>query len=324
MAEQFSPFEGEIRPELGKVSPEEMMKKFRRLAPEPLPTKIPTVGQLFPTEFKNILEKLKLGKDDPVSKDMLGTAQEQVKLLRDLRMIGSIIQRSVMAGAGAGVVTPGGGRVPGGGPGGMIGKGLLLGKDMFKGGFPNIGSLSTVVSLIGKFGVLGGVITATIGSMISITKAAKGVKDQFVEMSPSIAAIAAQAELIEDLRKIRMGEALAPQQRIFEEQWIRMRDSWETPLNVLNETLVRLGTKFAKATEGWGMLFDAILDENVDLVFATKENLKKHEEMLELARDKSKVDPSHLRADLENVMRGQFLDRKRLLDNNLKKLHEIG
>ncbi len=317
------PLEGEIRgEELGKVSPEDLLKKYRRISPRPVPRVVPSVGQMFPTEFKNIMEKLKLGKEDPISKDMLGTAQEQVKLLRDLRMIGSIIQRS-MAVAGAGAVTPGGGKVPGGAPGGIPGK-LPLGKDLFKGGFPNIGNMATIVSLVGKFSVLTGVITATIGSMISITKAAKGVKDQFVEMSPSIAAIAAQATLMEDLRKMRMGEEIAPQQKIFEEQWIKMRDSWETPLNELNKTLLMLGIKFAKATEGWGMIFDAMLDENVDLVFATKENLKKHEEMLELTRDKSKVDPSHLRADLENIMRGHWLDRKKMLDNNLKKLHEIG
>ena len=312
------PLEGEIRgEELGKVSPEELLKKFRRIAPRPVPRVVPSVGQMFPTEFNNIMEKLKLGKEDPISKDMLGTAKEQVKLLRDLRMIGSIIQRSI---GGAAAVTPSGGKIPGG-PGGILGKGLPLGKDIFRGGFPRIGSVTNILALIGKFSVLGGAITAAIVPMISLAKAAKGIGPRFAEVSPSIAVTMAKVELRSFLREMRMGEAVAPEQREFEAAWDKMNDSLESIRNDLNRFYSFFGEGIAKIVGTLGKGYEVLTEINDRLPF-----LKYLFPILQLMHKEDERrkgrDPTNLRLDLENIMKGDWIKSRHMMDQNRKKLFE--
>jgi len=203
-----------------------------------------------------------------------------------------------------------------------------------RGDIRGIGSLLTSVLpkrlLLFSTGL--GVATAGLAAIVSIStklfSASKKLGEQFKELSPSIGIIMAERELIENLRGIRRGELIAPEQEAFQDQVTKMNDSLEFLKNLIDQKITEASTKIAEATTEGADFLSQTFKIGLTILSGLGVDVSETKKLIEADTAEKKdfplKDPSRLRIELNALQEGKWLEQQQFIDKNRKKLEEAG
>lgn len=138
----------------------------------------------------------------------------------------------------------------------------------------------------------------------------------------------AERELIENLRGIRRGELIAPEQEAFQDQVTKMNDSLEFLKNLIDQKITEASTKIAEATTEGADFLSQTFKIGLTILSGLGVDVSETKKLIEADTAEKKdfplKDPSRLRIELNALQEGKWLEQQQFIDKNRKKLEEAG